>query len=926
MRNYIFNRNTVFHLKQYANENGASNLISVEPVRFNTTNEYTPISLDIGSVAPSLSIDTTFRLLNIPTTMSYFTMLNYVVNESTLIVEKPTTRESDAFRMQYRTGNVADTTFDQNPNPKRINQFKLESYKCPALLSGVFQFTKPSTLDLYTPQKFGVEFDFNACDSDLIATTIPNVGFGYSRLDSIANGIGEFIRVNYGTGTPTINMSVSGVGEVVENTGANGSGSGGLLILGDGTGSIEEPPLGVGSILTTLVAAGEASFTITTVSDGVGVGVLTHCVADGRAIISDNLGDGIGSLGLGYARGLGDFKVPVIPEYNRTYFVANRIPVKMMGGFEQRNTVEPIVVTMPDIPERLVEPQRKWGLLSETVINSNSTKIRAITYCELLPKLIDVTVWVCGYQTNTDLIGVSKCILSNSTIPHRMLTAINEYDTSEINNSWCLNQNTFAFSGSNKCVSTTDSIVQGISVCSSYAIYGAINRTICTLQDETIIAPQGISPWIPPPPPPEEPIKPVTPITPIRTYTMTNEIGLTLLDGTLISTSAMSLNLDVNSHSWTLSSTLLDKDQRDLIRPKEDGQLVIVIANVNDYKWTFLVEKITTNRSFNESGVSIQCRGLSAELSLPYRPNTSVSVSEELTNQQIGELLIPTELDQWELIWELDVWNIPPNTYEHKNTSPVSALLKLVNNCGGVLVPDMLERKFRAIPRYPVTPWDFDTTPPQFSIPEGVIFSLTESPVSSSEVNGVFINGLTNGAQGLVRLTSTAGDLLASSTSNSMMVEELALRALGTRIIAGEQPQPAVSSISTWCDGNIVPLFGIGDFVRIVLDDKNVHGIINSVSINATTSSDGVVDVVQQIGIGESSNNQYELFTSLVMAEPLSVVTIIETFGDRSRVQHVDGTSQIVRGTGIVDGNYYLKGGQLLSSAPNLPIISDIII
>ena len=918
MPEFNFKNNAVFNLSHIGTRRDTVASFTYTPSPF--TGEYKLTTFDKDVFTLGKSLDRPFALENLAPSHT-FTLSQYLISE--VEYKQPLTFiTSDKFNLSPVNGSL----FEPSPQPAITipNAFNLTGYVCDSALNGGFTFRVADQLNVFRATPFTADFDFNRCNNDL-TIKVPSIGSGSARLGFSATGSGDYITQHLANAAINTGFTVIGGGDVTNQSVLTGSGSGVAVFAVSATGIIEEPPLATADITLGITVSGTGEFSITTQSDGDAV-LSVGFTASGLALISDNLGSGNAStIGL-IGSGTGTITEPIIPEYNRSYFLTDRVEVVAMGGYEQSNSDAPEIIEIPETIDQLSNPRRAWGLSTNQHLTTSDTIARSISYCSNPPKINNVNGIIEHNQNDGGVVSAKTCMSSSGTGYRRLLNCQTGRNSITTNQAWFTQQNSSTIKVTTKCLLSVDTANKNNTFCDNVKASVTANRTICILNNHTIIPPQGLSPWLEYIPPEEEPEEPEEPLEPIGVYTMTNDIGLELLDGTVLATEMMRLSLDVNSHSWTLGATLTDATQRALIKPSDDGTLVVVVAKVNGYQWLLLVEKVTTNKTFNNNGISIECRGLSSELSNPYMKNTSLEVTEDLTNQQIAELIIPTELGEWEIEWNIETWLIPANTYEHKDTSPISALLRLVNNCGGVLVPDREERIFYVIPRYTVTPWEFETTAPQFTVDESTIFSLTEEPTAQTTVNGVFLNGMTNGVQGLVRLTASAGDQLATSTSNSMLVDDTALRSLGTRIIAAAQPQPTISSFSTWCDGSKVPLFGIGDFIRINVDGENTHGVINRVSLNCTLSQSGVVDVIQTIGIGESTGNQFALFSALSTPEPLAIVTIIDSFGGRARVAHVDGTEQVVRGDGITGGNYYLKGGQLLSSAPDLPVIPDVII
>lgn len=422
-------------------------------------------------------------------------------------------------------------------------------------------------------------------------------------------------------------------------------------------------------------------------------------------------------------------------------------------------------------------------------------------------------------------------------------------------------------------------------------------------------------------PNPDEPI--VSTIPNKEYYPVINTVTAQLPNGDPIEFTSMNVSCDSDSYSWTFSGTLSKYEDRASILPSSTGVATQLLITINGYQWTVLVEGIKTTRSFGRKAVSVTGRGITALLSAPYQKPYSLTQTALLTNQQVAESLLPYG---WTLNWSLELWNLPAGTYTHTDKGSAKALAQYVQDCGGMLVPDRTAQVFHAMKRYPVMPWFFDVTTPNYEVPESVIINLSEEPSGQYGVDGVYVHGTTDdGIQALARLNGTAGSRLAATASNRYMVDPTALRSLAERILAAEAPQPKVKSVTTFMDSVDVGLFSIGGLVEVSLDGEAIKGIINSISVDVSLENDAPV-VTQTFNIGESTNNTMTLLREVMPAEPTLLGRVVSTTLSTSKVALVDGGIVEVRGVGGIESYYYIKDNTLQSEAPNLTSITDIVI
>ena len=438
-------------------------------------------------------------------------------------------------------------------------------------------------------------------------------------------------------------------------------------------------------------------------------------------------------------------------------------------------------------------------------------------------------------------------------------------------------------------------------------------------QTSTTYPTQGKSPWIDLPLPSVDPTPPSGAnytIPDQEVYRMENTITVTLdNDITVIGLSNITLSLDADSYAWQFSSTLLDPDDKSLVTQNPDGSAKILHITINGYDWHVLVEKIVTNRIYGQQSISLTGRGLTALLSKPYVQPKSVSYDAVQDNSQIVNSMLPVG---WTGVWNIPIWSVDAKAYAYQEKTYAEAIIEAVRYMGGVAVPSRDSQTITFIKRYPVLPWNYAATVVEVSISDSAILALTEEPVSSFQANGVYIHGGEVGGElRLVRRNGTAGDKLAPTQSNNLMVDaNTGIRALGERILSGQAEQPKIRSFTTFMDGTIIPLIEIGNLIGITVDTVETKAIVNGITVSASVGNNGVIDVTQSITIGENTENTWVAFNDLLPSDPLLVGTVASTFNDTSLMTLVNGGVLRVRGTGTVGLSYYIRSGEIVDQAP----------
>ena len=118
--------------------------------------------------------------------------------------------------------------------------------------------------------------------------------------------------------------------------------------------------------------------------------------------------------------------------------------------------------------------------------------------------------------------------------------------------------------------------------------------------------------------------------------------------------------------------------------------------------------------------------------------------------------------------------------------------------------------------------------------------------------------------------------------------------------------------------GHGFPLAGIGQLVRIDAGAQTDQGTVNSLTVEARTTSRGL-SVRQQIGLGEDTPNHWSRFRQLLPGRPTRIAEVVATHGQTTTVELLTGHQIRVRGSASVGDHVYIRDGQIISPAPDLP-------
>ena len=327
-----------------------------------------------------------------------------------------------------------------------------------------------------------------------------------------------------------------------------------------------------------------------------------------------------------------------------------------------------------------------------------------------------------------------------------------------------------------------------------------------------------------------------------RSYMSINTASLVRWpDLTPLPCTSMTIETDFDSWCWALSATLAGPEAWPLVQP--NPLACEVLATINGQQWKFLLDVPSTNRSFNSDQVLLKGRSRSAWLHDPYTPSTNRSEANAHTMQQLGEAALDNT--GWTLDWQLPDWLVPAGRYQSWNT-PIGALIRLAQTTNDGLYTDPTLQVMRTMPRWPVASWLIDGEVVDILIPEAAIITLSQSPVYSQPLNGVYVSGTSHGALALVKIAGTDGALQPSEP----IVNELLCDVDG--VAARQRGLNALSDSGSGFTMDAETLFNPPTFPLVppglVVSIAGMKGVSRSVRISATVSEKGL-KVNQGIGL-----------------------------------------------------------------------------
>ena len=261
-----------------------------------------------------------------------------------------------------------------------------------------------------------------------------------------------------------------------------------------------------------------------------------------------------------------------------------------------------------------------------------------------------------------------------------------------------------------------------------------------------------------------------------RYYLMQNTATLTLLDGTPLPATAVSIRTDADSWAWALSATLSGSDAYAMVAPDPiTFAPVEVLAEINGWQWRFVLDEPRHTRQFGRTAVSLSGRSRSAFLTAPYWVATSDSNSAPITVAQAAEQAVDST--GFTVDWSaMPDWTIPSGLLQWSGT-PIDRLTQLAAPTDGCLLSHRTSAQLSAYPRYPARPINWDDLELDHSIPESAIVSLERSDDTRTRYNAVWISGTSHGCLADCWITGTDASQRAPDIAEALLCDEAGVAA-----------------------------------------------------------------------------------------------------------------------------------------------------
>ena len=326
-----------------------------------------------------------------------------------------------------------------------------------------------------------------------------------------------------------------------------------------------------------------------------------------------------------------------------------------------------------------------------------------------------------------------------------------------------------------------------------------------------------------------------------KTYMSLNSASLVRWpDLTPLPCTSITAETDFDSWCWGITATLSSAAAWPLVQP--NPLACEVLATINGFSWKFLLDVPSNARSFGSNRVTLKGRSRAAWLHSPYTPSRNLSESNPREIVQLAEQAL--ENTGWTVDWQAENWLVPAGRWVRTDT-PIGALLRLIGATDDGLYTDPVAQIITAQSRWPLASWLLDGATVDVLVPEDAVITLTQSPVYSQPLNGVYVSGTTHGALALVKIAGTDGAL----QPDAPLIDELLCDPEG--VAARQRGLNALSDSGAGFEMDaellLTPEVGL---VRpgLVVSIAGMKGVSRSVRVTANWSGDAL-KVRQSVGL-----------------------------------------------------------------------------
>ncbi|MGI2026577.1 hypothetical protein [Endozoicomonas acroporae] len=314
---------------------------------------------------------------------------------------------------------------------------------------------------------------------------------------------------------------------------------------------------------------------------------------------------------------------------------------------------------------------------------------------------------------------------------------------------------------------------------------------------------------------------------------------------------SMEISLDIDSFSWSFTGQLWGASNIALVEPDENGPKQIEV-NINGWEWIFIIERYSTDRRFGDERYTLFGSSRTQLLAAPYAPQRSKSNSANLNAKQaITEELANTgftatypDLNDY----STPDWIMPGGSFSYQNQTAMQVVAKFATTAGSVIIPSRDNDQVSIQPRYPASPWHWNTATMDKIIPASMVISLSANWRPEQAYNAVYVSGTNAGVAVNVKRTGSNGDNPAPDILEDWLTETQVNTERGRNELAEGGNQSITTIELPLTDTNTAPgLIEPGMLVEVQDTVLGKSGNWKALCLATSISASGVGTVIQSI-------------------------------------------------------------------------------
>lgn len=259
----------------------------------------------------------------------------------------------------------------------------------------------------------------------------------------------------------------------------------------------------------------------------------------------------------------------------------------------------------------------------------------------------------------------------------------------------------------------------------------------------------------------EEPVDPVEPPEIKAVYITMNTLQITDVEtGTALDVQDVRISGDIDSLSWKFSGTLYGQGSLALVRPDSLGMKDIHVS-LNTHEFVFSVERYSSDERFPTQKFQIEGVSRTQYMAAPFAPTRSYTNSSATTAAQAANAELANT--GFSLTWptggnaDLPDWPLPVGALSYRDKSPAQVIAQIVKAAGGVMIPAKAADSWTIQPRYPVSPWHWESAFPDEIVYIGMVRSRSAQYEPAPAFDGCYVSGVNQGVAVEVQRDGSGG-------------------------------------------------------------------------------------------------------------------------------------------------------------------------